>query len=57
MGRHVWEDRALYRGPGRALRRIDAERVKHGAERNAAAILLDGLARDPSLGAGFMVLK
>jgi hypothetical protein len=53
LARHVREDRTLYRGPGRVLRRIDVRRVERGQEGSAAALLLDDMERDPSLEAGF----
>jgi hypothetical protein len=54
LARHVREDQTLYRG--RALRRIDVERVKRGRERSAAALLFDALERDPSIEAGFVAV-
>ncbi|MBD0272419.1 MAG: hypothetical protein ICV73_10870 [Acetobacteraceae bacterium] len=56
VARHVREDRELYRGPGRALRRIDVRRVERGQEDSAAALLWEGMDRDPSLEAGFIAV-
>ncbi len=57
LAHHVRKDRTLYRGRGRALRRIDVRRVKRGQEESAAARLFAGVERDPSFEANSWVVE
>jgi hypothetical protein len=56
LQRRVREDPAIQRGARGKLRRVGVERVAPGAEAKAAALLLEGLEREPAFKDGLLTL-
>ena len=56
LQRRAREDRSARSATRGKLRRIDVERVPPGAEAKAAALLLEGIERDPSFKDELLIL-